>query len=171
MKSLRPLLITAALAVGLSVLVSACSDDDIITKDQGIPKDTTEDVYNPDQGSDGYDQGVGEAPLPDKGRVKPVIGTCVTAGSPGSYVSANCPRGKPEKPEGLNTIYRVVGSNFSGGWVILQSIGRHSTKSPFPSSGKLGDLYLTTELCTDDDGNGTLESNETNCSRRKVDDF
>jgi len=66
MRSLRPLLITAALATGLSVLVSGCSDDDIITADQKVPKDTSAD-YRPDQkqGSDGYDGGVPDKPKPD----------------------------------------------------------------------------------------------------------
>jgi len=69
MKSLRPLLITAALAVGLSVLVSACSDDDIITADQRVKKDNGSDIYKPDQkqGSDGYDGGVPDKQVPDLG--------------------------------------------------------------------------------------------------------
>jgi len=64
---LRPLLITAALAVGLSVLVSGCSDDDIVTADQKVPKDTMGDVYKADQGTDGYDGGVPDKPKPDMG--------------------------------------------------------------------------------------------------------
>jgi len=67
MRSLRPLLITAALAVGLSVLVSGCSDDDIVTADQGLPKDTMGDVYKADQGTDWYDGGVPDKPKPDMG--------------------------------------------------------------------------------------------------------
>jgi len=86
---LRGQLLEKTIILILSVLVSGCSDDDIVTADQRVPKDTMGDVYKADQGTDGYDGGVPDKPKPDMG--EDVGLSCkVTGNSIGGAFAGGC---------------------------------------------------------------------------------
>jgi len=120
------------------VLVSGCSDDDIVTADQRVPKDTMGD-YRPDQkqGSDGYDGGVPDKPKPDMGEDVGLSCTVNFANVGGAF-AAKC-QTKKSTCYGAPVIYGVakhnlVGKNGTGLTFVCSSSGNCLTNETLDKS-------------------------------------